>query len=419
MGVSVTLDILPQGIDADAWATTYDETLRVLAEHPAELMGMGWKGVNGARVEVYTRSIERCQGDRTRRGWCVAGDRASLRMGEPQTMFRDLERYPAAARGEAPDVLFLLDTECCRGPVRVFGGQTHGAPYHVALLAAAMVVESRFPRRAVVGGDIDRGQALEARQWAERVLGRPVALPVRVEPKVLAGRLAEHHGGDALAQAFDRLYIDETHRKPIVLLQTFDRELSETWVLAKLGAFRPTALGAIRVMVAWLDATGDLARLCQLACQDDRGPGYPPAEFVEALADTWVGLPASVTAGLEPCPRSNGWSHAVDDKLLASLFDMQIPGRHLATRLDLEHIGGALDEVFGAAGARLFEVFRERTTALAAYIDSVRDRREGGEPRGPRAMEDASEIPLDLKSPDDLTSTQVEGLRRQIGRAHV
>jgi hypothetical protein len=415
MGVGVTLDILPRGIEAGDWAKAYDETVRVLAEHPAGLLGLGWKAVNGARVRVLTRSIERCLGDGARREWCVAGDRRDLVAGEPPTMLRDLGRYPSPANGEPRDILLCLDAECCGGLVRVFSmQQAGGARCHQALLTAAMVVESRFPGRAVVGGDLDRDEALEARDWAERVLGRRVELPVRIRPEALAGRLSEHFppAGNALVQAFDRLYIDAHHRRPVVLLKTFDRDLGERWVLSRLESYRPGSLGAIRVMVAWLDATGDLARLCALACLDERGPRMQPAELAATLADTWVGLPAAVTEGLDLSPRSIGWPHAVDEKLLASLYDMQIPGRHLETRLDLGHVGRVFEEVFGVEGSRAFEVFRERTSALAAYIDSTRDERETAEVRGPRCPDDAADVPLDIDATDDLGPAQLDVLRK-------
>ena len=52
--------------------------------------------------------------------------------------------------------------------VGVFGGNTRGAPHHVPLLAAAMVVEDRLPERTMVRGDIDPGQCLRAQERRPR-----------------------------------------------------------------------------------------------------------------------------------------------------------------------------------------------------------------------------------------------------------
>jgi hypothetical protein len=76
-----------------------------------------------------------------------------------------------------------------------------------------MVVEERFPKHAMVWGDIDRGQAEEARRLAAPILGREVPLPVRVD----APRLLERLGALARApvrRTMDRCTIPHT---PIAL----------------------------------------------------------------------------------------------------------------------------------------------------------------------------------------------------------
>ncbi|NJR31442.1 hypothetical protein HC762_01585, partial [bacterium] len=40
---------------------------------------------------------------------------------------------------------------------------------------------------------------------------------------------------------------------------------------------------ARRIVIGYLNATGDLTRLCEMACLDARGPAYSPELFVAAL----------------------------------------------------------------------------------------------------------------------------------------
>ena len=127
-------------------------------------------------------------------------------------MHRDLGRYRRSASDVAavPDDILTYAAAAYRrdtgGPVRVFGDRTNGAPYHAPLLAAAMVVESCFPRSAMVFGSIDRAQAEAAQSFAESVLQRPVSVPVRVDATRLYERLIETLPHDTAAKAFVLLY---------------------------------------------------------------------------------------------------------------------------------------------------------------------------------------------------------------------
>ena len=163
------------------------------------------------------------------------------------------------------------------GLARVLDGGSSGAPCALPLLAAAMVVEARFPRWAMVHGEVEREQAEAARRWAEGVLGRPIALPVRVDAWRLVERLGTRFEGQALVSAVDRLHLGSSEKKEATLLGIFGRAEAEPWWLGKLrGHPHPDCEGALRLLAAYLEATRDLGRLCGLACLDARGPRYAP-----------------------------------------------------------------------------------------------------------------------------------------------
>jgi hypothetical protein len=232
----VILDILPRRIEPAEWAEVYDDARALLVAHPARLLGYDWTTIAGIPLPVYTRAIERDLADPLARRWCIAGERVTLATGEPQTMYRDLGLYLAPTRtpyGEEPgpaldDILLAVavDTPIAaaapasldplgpalpahqvsglarpgHGLARVLGDAVTPASCALPLLAAAMVVEARFPRWAMVHGDIDREQAEAARRWAETVLGRPIALPVRVDAWRLVERLGKGLAGQALVR---------------------------------------------------------------------------------------------------------------------------------------------------------------------------------------------------------------------------
>jgi hypothetical protein len=304
MGTEIVVDVVPQRIDPAAWAEAFDETLGLLERHPARLVGCDLRVAAGVPVEVLTRSIDRGGGDAGPRRWCVAGSMGSFGAGEPQSMVRDLLFYVDPRRtgddARGPDDLLLhaaRDAESTRfgptaltrggaGPIaRVLGGRVPGPACRLPLLAAAMVIEGRFPRHAMVHGDVDRDLAEAARRWAAGALGRPVALPVRVDAWRLVERLGAHFEGEALVRAVDRLYLADPARKDAALFGIFGRAEAEPWWLGKLRAHpHPASPGAMRLFAAYVEATHDVARMRALACSDPRGPRYAPDDLAEALA---------------------------------------------------------------------------------------------------------------------------------------
>ena len=66
-------------------------------------------------------------------------------------MWQDFWRRPLAATPEQ------LDDSPVHGR-DIFGNKTQGEPFHLAVLAVAMVIETRLPRQAFVFGDFDRQQ---------------------------------------------------------------------------------------------------------------------------------------------------------------------------------------------------------------------------------------------------------------------
>jgi hypothetical protein len=199
-------------------------------------------------------------------------------------MYRDLGRYATRAppaSGAAPADVLGAPPEAT---VRVFGEGEQSEPCQLALLSAAMVVETRFPRSALVSGSFDRDQAEAARRWAEGILGQALALPVRVDAFRLVERLSGRLEGEALVRAVDQLYLAAPGAREAVLLGIFGRLEAEPWFAGKLREHAsPGDPGAQRLLAAHLDALHDVPRLAGLACLDARGPCWPPEAFAVAL----------------------------------------------------------------------------------------------------------------------------------------
>lgn len=382
MGVHVILDIDPNGIDPDAWAAAYDETLALLESWRPRLLGWGIRSFEGSRVPVYARSV-RDGHTPDDLGWSVVGDRGSMQTAECQSLHRDLAHYTRRLRDEPSHediVVAAADpkNEYVCGPVRVFGDKTQGHPYHFAVLAAAMLIEERFPGRAMVRGDIDRGQAEEARRMAVSILGRALTLPVCVDAARLVERLRTRCDDEALPRAFRRVFLAEGDEEHEAVLREFPGTLgAREWLRGFEGNKDPSSIGVVRLLVDWLNAGRDVRDACRLLCEAPEGPGFSPEGFVDALAGTWVAIPRWVREPLDAFRRPRGAPHTVWSLFGSVLLDMEATGRHLRVYIEPATLEAALSEVFGergpALGARLVDQSAKLEARLREQADRVRN----------------------------------------------
>jgi hypothetical protein len=382
MGVCISLDVDPIGMEPAAWEAAFDETLRLLSAWQPALMGLGHREIATVRVAQYTSSIVRRDADAEDISWCIVGDRESLHTGESHRLFRSLGRGVArssrswetdrgALRETPRDILVPLarDADGRASFVSLLSGKTQGQPYHYALLAAAMVVEDRFPAAAVVSGDIDRAQAEEARRMAEPILGRQLALPVRVDVARLMARLGEHFAGRELAEAFQKLLAPGGYEATEVMLRTCPTDAAaEVWKreLCQLGV---NTVGVVRLLISWFNAGRDLAAACRIACQATDGPRFEPEALVETMASTWIAVSPSAREVFAPFRRSEGRPPTVWTQLGEFFFDATSAGRHMNARIEPAAALAALVEVFGQdRGLSLCQRLTDKSAKIEADL---------------------------------------------------
>jgi hypothetical protein len=167
-------------------------------------------------------------------------------------------------------------------------------------------VETRFPKHAMISGKLDRAEAEAARRWAQGILGRAIALPVRVDAWRLVERLGARFEGEALVRATAKLLLPANDVATLIGL--FGRAEIEPWLLGVLrdhaglsrGAVSPAAYPLLAAYLTTVDdegagaadaveaeprsAVAEYARLTGLACNDARGPRWPAEAFAAALA---------------------------------------------------------------------------------------------------------------------------------------
>ena len=285
MGVLIILDIVPRRVDPDAWAGVCDELGRLWAASDVEAAHAENAGISRDIGAYVARSPSDAE---------PSDDILLAAAGVASKRAPPLYPVPKTARSSPP-------VHARDGIVRALGDAPCGTASSTPLLAGAMLVEARMPRRAMVHGDVDRERAEAARRWAEGVLGpdRPIALPVRVDAWRLAERLGADLSGAELERAVDRLHLAAPAKKDAALLAIFGHALVDPCWLDKLRvaghARADRAVEETRALVAsYVEATRDLARVLGFACLDARGPRWPPDAFVEILASS--SMPVDVIA---------------------------------------------------------------------------------------------------------------------------
>ena len=370
MGVYVNLTIVPSRITPEAWQEAYEESLALLRGYAGEMMGIQFEQISSTKRRAYSRRIEHHIDDPKQRHWHVVGDFASKETGESFILYSDLEHYRdrgshSKSEEEINDIIVNIIEE--KGGGRdVFSDKTQGCPYHIPLLAVAMLVEDRFSMYAHASGDIDVHQAKQAQAFAKTALKREIALPLAVEASRLFQRLRAHYQGKEALAHFDRLFRGDSSSSFEILYKLSDRAAFAQNFLDDLRYYKsPTQLGVINLSMKWLNATRDLKTLCELACLHENGPKFDPLQFAGALASTWVSIEESMRGVMNPFRKPKGAVDSVDSQFGAMFMDMGgLKGRNMRFYMNEKQVVQTLAELFSAHAAPMGNVFIAETEKI-------------------------------------------------------
>lgn len=364
MGVHVHLDVQWEAIDPDAWTGAYDETLTLLRAHPSQLMGYAWRRILGREIPMYTKDVERIEKDG--RCICVVGDRRSMRFAESFRLSRN-HPCPSKVHRSSTSRDLALDEPDERSGARVFGAKTQGEPYHDAIVAVSILIEAHFPGAALLWGDIDEAGASASRQWAEKVLGRALPMPVLYHAPTLVQRLSQKWQGEALLRAFVRRFRGEMSRGLAHAFSTIDADAVEAYLRSSLAStsnrgdgFEEPVVDQVR---GFLLATGNVARL--LAIVRDV---ISAEKMAKVIAHAGVLLPAEL--------RIRATQHR-DEPLMLRPDVSSLGSLVGAMYLDKDWSGPAVDDVplenalacvYPGRGTELLQLIRQETQKMGEMV---------------------------------------------------
>lgn len=388
MGVYIDLEIIPERISPEEWHETYLETLELLRGCPGEMMGMRRETVNSAHRTVYSRKLERHPDEPDKRHWHVVGDFETMETGESFRFYYDIGHYhyrsasDDAELSDEDDIIRCIIEE--KKNVRtVLQAKTQGRPYHIPLLAVAMTVEDRFPKYAVAGGDIDIYQARKAQELVKTVLKKDISLPIRADGRRLFQRISVCCKGTDASEIFGEIFRGHRDDQFEIIFAMNDWDTFIQWFSDQMKNYSsPKQFGVIDLLMSWLNTVKDLKTLCELACTDEKGPGFDPGEFASALASTWVTIDKSERDIMDIFLKPEGETDTVASQFGMVILDMGgLKGRNISCYIEQEQALKILDELFPSCSGQIREVFNKKTDEIRKMLSESRESVRGLEKR--------------------------------------
>jgi len=372
MGVYVHLSICPEGIEPTAWKDFYRQAREFFTGHPYGLCGLRRERIKGTSRLVYSRQLEHEPDDPAQRHLRISGDLASMTNAESFCLYEDIGHYRTSSQpDDCTDFLHSV-IEGDHG-VAVFSEKTQGRPYHLAVLAVAILAERLFPGRALVSGDINLDQCREAMAALEEQCGICVPLPLLVDvDRLYAALVAPAPSLEAIvgyvyaagANPEDRIRVLQRH---------LPRETLLDWLASQLGEYEgAVTLGVIRSFRDWVNAVGDLEGLIDAACFRSGGPKLAPDQLASALVSTGVTLDSQRLDGLDRLDRPAATPDSVYSQFGNAMLDMMgASARNCRYRLGVAAVVACLRERFPDQGDACRELIERKTVALVQQLGDL------------------------------------------------
>jgi hypothetical protein len=337
VGTYINLSILPSNISNLEWEQVYEESLKLVDAFPfadvAERIFFGYK------LPVYVKAKEKIVTDWH---WAIIGDLKSKRFAENFTLYRDISHYQSAQlECSQKDILFEDDQR----EIDVFSSKTQGYKYHLYILAIAMLIESRLPKKALLSGNIDYEQCVKAMEWANKYLSSPIEIPVRVDVNKLLSR-ATHLKSEMDQIQFIREWLIEDQEEIFKTIFTqFTKKNFLDWFCYELKAYSsPNQQGALKLLIYYLNIAADLNDLLDIMCNSENGLQFSDSEVIRAIARTWVCLPREKFSFLDAFAKISGHPEIIERQFGSIMMDMLFAGQEIKTYIPLTEVAKILGD---------------------------------------------------------------------------
>lgn len=278
MGVSIQIRI-SNSVTKDEWKKVYEESLQLVKVFPlGEMRYVECRGIETLCLVPTEERIGTSGSNIGKKYWKADGDYINLHTAEEYVLYEDMFRENEAD-SEDEDVLLgfasmYLDGEKYdiweQNSFSIWGNKTQGETYHIYLLAVACLIEFRLGKKALVYGDITRGQCKKAVELANKCLSNPIDIPDRCNMERLRVRMSNLPIGEKEQMIlFDEMYLGTKDAEyGEYLRNSYLAGICEEYWRDRFGAYKIGTLGFDEIIKKYLLWGFDLRKLCTLVNYD-------------------------------------------------------------------------------------------------------------------------------------------------------
>ena len=296
MGIFINLKIA-RSVTKEEWQDVYEESLKMakafpLAEKRTEI-------INGIKTICLVKTEEREEdlgwdGEKII-GWNAVGDYDFMNTAEEYYLPRNLVKDKKYIE-KCEDVLFSIlplyldyDWEDKRFDFtyHMWGAKTQGEPYHLYLLAIACMIEYRLGTKAIVYGDITKGQCIKAVEMANKVLDDPIDIPDRCDMERLLNRVKKLPlTENEKISVFEGFYLGNKNAEfGDVFRSYFSKRTLNIYWKKRFAVFDVSQYGFQKVFSDYLLWGFDLAKVCKFVKFEDKDGNLHYEDFVRNVMD--------------------------------------------------------------------------------------------------------------------------------------
>lgn len=272
MGLFVYCGVNFKGIKKTQWNDVYEESLQIIENFPAFLIDVKTEEFFDEKRYSYTTKIINNKGENDEH-WRTIGDLLSRKRAEDFSLYRHLDYYLKSENEETQldvDVLYANDEliyySNSGNSTTVFRNKTQGYPYHIAIMAVALLIENRLPNQAYIHGDITQGIAELVVKWLNSFLEKPVIMPICMEGDRLWKRLSKAYQDDDLTvQRFETLYIGSKEKSLEIIAKYCGKKFTKKYLINSLQDYKSLSqFGAKSIIFVILGHFQDLHLLIEI-----------------------------------------------------------------------------------------------------------------------------------------------------------
>ncbi len=301
MGLNVHLYIQYSGICEEKWREVYDESLKLLYAFPTPLLRLDLEKNEEKKRYVLTKKIVKNEGQEIE-CWQITGDQISRKRAETFELFRnEIERRKSnknGLQGYKPGKHILwankenLEYSDGNG-VNLFGSKTQGYPYHMAVLAVALLIENRFPDNAYLNGDVDDWQIKQIIPWMENILQTPMQAPICVSGERLWKCLSKifPHEKDVMVR-FEAIFSGNNENRISIPLSLANKQFINSYLIEKLEEYESLSQrGAILQILNYFNTVGDLRKTIDWVCLPIGQRKFKLKDILQLFCDLFINIP--------------------------------------------------------------------------------------------------------------------------------